>query len=154
MSEVVRTPTTKGHLEALARLAASKEGAPPVARLIGFDLESIELGRSVFSFQASEKHANPMGTLHGGVICDVADAALGTAIATTLEDDESFTTLSLTAEYFKPVWTQKLRVTARVTRRTRQIGFIECDVEDEKGSIVAKVQSICMVLRGEEAKGR
>ena len=87
MSEVVRAPKTTGHLEALQRLAATKEGAPPIARLIGFDLESIELGRSVFSLQAGEKHANPMGTLHGGVICDVADAAMGTAIATTLEDD-------------------------------------------------------------------
>lgn len=154
MNDVVRAPKTMAHLEALQRLAATKDGAPPIARLIGFDLESIELGRSVFSFQAGEKHANPMGTLHGGVICDVADAAMGTAIATTLEDDESFTTLSLTAEYFKPVWTQKLRATARVTKRTRQIGFIECDVEDEKGSVVAKVQSMCMVLRGEEAKGR
>ena len=151
MSEVVRAPKTTGHLEALQRLAATKEGAPPIARLIGFDLESIELGRSVFSLQAGEKHANPMGTLHGGVICDVADAAMGTAIA---EDDESFTTLNLTADYFKPVWTQRRRATARVTKRTRQIGFIECEVEDEKGSLVAKVQSTCLVLRGEEAKGR
>lgn len=154
MSEVVRAPKTTRHLEALRRMAATREGTPPIARLIGFDLESIELGRSVFRFQASEKHANPMGTLHGGVICDVADAAMGTAVATTLEDDESFTTLSLKADYFKPVWTQTLRATARVTKRTRQIGFIECEVEDEKGSLVAKVHSTCMVLRGDEAKGR
>jgi uncharacterized protein (TIGR00369 family) len=79
---------------------------------------------------------------------------MGTAIATTLEDDESFTTLTLTANYFKPVWRQKLRATARVTKRTRKIGFVECDVEDENGSLVATVQSTCMVLRGEEAKGR
>jgi uncharacterized protein (TIGR00369 family) len=154
MSEVIRAPKTMGHLEALQRMAATKEGKPPIARLIGFDLESIELGRSVFSFVAGEKHANPMGTLHGGVICDVADAAMGTAVATTLEDDESFTTLTLTADYFKPVWTQKLRAAARVTKRTRQIGFIECEVEDEQGRLVAKVQSTCLVLRGEEAKGR
>jgi uncharacterized protein (TIGR00369 family) len=154
MSDGVRTPKTTGHLQALQGMAANQEGAPPIARLIGFELQSIELGRSVFDLQAAEKHANPMGTLHGGVICDVADAAMGTAIATTLEDDESFTTLSLTANFFKPVWTQKLRATARVVKRTRQIGFIECEVEDEKGSLVAKLQSTCMVLRGEEAKGR
>ncbi len=154
MSEGVRAPKTTAHLEALRRTAATGEGAPPIARLVGFDLESIELGRSVFRLEASERHANPMGTLHGGVICDVADAAMGTALATTLEDDESFTTLSLSADYFKPVWTQTLRATARVTRRTRQIGFVECEVEDEKGSLVAKVTSMCMVLRGGDAKGR
>jgi uncharacterized protein (TIGR00369 family) len=154
MSEAVRAPKTTGHLDALRRLAETKVGAPPIARLIGFDVDAIELGRSVVGFAASERHANPMGTLHGGVICDVADAAMGTALATTLEDSESFTTLSLTASYFKPVWNSKLRATARVTKRTRSLGFIECEVEDDKGSLVAKVFSTCMVLRGEEAKGR
>ena len=154
MSEVVRAPKTTAHLRNLQCLAESNAGAPPIARLIGFDLKAIELGRSVMEFEAGEQHANPMGTLHGGVICDVADAAMGTAFATTLEDDESFTTLDLTAKYFKPVWKARLRVTARVTKRTRTLGLIECEVEDEKGSLVAKVFSTCMVLRGDEAKGR
>ncbi|HEV3190645.1 MAG TPA: PaaI family thioesterase [Polyangiaceae bacterium] len=154
MSEVVRAPKTTEHLRALERMAESKVGAPPIARLIGFDLTAIELGRSVMEFEAGERHANPMGTLHGGVICDVADAAMGTAFATTLEDDESFTTLDLNAKYFKPIWKAKLRATARVTKRTRTLGLIECEVEDEKGSLVAKVFSTCMVLRGEDARGR
>ena len=154
MSEAIRAPKTTGHLEALQRIARTKEGSPPIAQLIGFDLESIELGRSVMGLVAGERHANPMGTLHGGVICDVADAAMGTAMATTLEDDESFTTLILTANYFKPVWKAKLRATARVTKRTRSTGFVECAVEDEGGSLVAQVFSTCMVLRGGEAKGR
>ncbi len=154
MSEAVRAPKTTAHLKALEEMAAGKQPHPPIARLIGFDLESIELGRSVMRLVAGEQHANPMGTLHGGVICDVADAAMGTAIATTLEDDESFTTLSLNANYFKPIWSATLRATARVTKRTRQLGLVECEVEDEKGSLVAKVFSTCMVLRGQEAKGR
>lgn len=48
----------------------------------------------------------------------------------------------------------RLRAAAEVTRRTRSLGFIECDVKDEKSSIVAKVFSTCMVLRGKEAEGR
>src|SRR5258708_16180136 len=154
MSEAVRAPKTTKHLQDLQRMAESKVGAPPIARLIGFDLTAIELGSSVMEFEAGERHANPMGTLHGGVICDVADAAMGTAFATTLEDDESFTTLDLNAKYFKPAWNAKLRATARVTKRTRTLGLIECEVEDEKGSLVAKVFSTCMVLRGEDARGR
>jgi uncharacterized protein (TIGR00369 family) len=154
MSEGVRAPKTTAHLRALQRLVESQVGAPPIARLIGFDLKGIELGCSVFEMDAGPQHANPMGTLHGGVICDVADAAMGTAFATTLEDDESFTTLDLGAKYFKPIWKAKLRATARVTKRTRTLGLIECEVEDEKGSLVAKVFSTCMVLRGEDARGR
>jgi len=62
------------------------------------------------TMKTSHRHANPMGTLHGGVICDLADAAMGMAFATTLEDDESFTTLDLTAKFFKPVWNAQLMV--------------------------------------------
>ena len=75
------------------------------------------------------------------------------AIATLLFARPS-AALDLTAKYFKPIWNARLTATARVTRRTRTLGFIECDVTDEGGSLVAKVFSTCMVLRGKEAAGR
>jgi uncharacterized protein (TIGR00369 family) len=154
MSEAVRAPKTTRHLEELQRLAREKIGAPPIATLIGFDAVEMEHGRSVFEMEATSRHANPMGTLHGGVICDLSDAAMGTAMATTLEDDETFTTLDLTVKFFKPIWNARLRATAHVVKRTRTLGLVECEVEDEKGSLVAKVFSTCMVLRGQEARGR
>jgi uncharacterized protein (TIGR00369 family) len=154
MTEPIRAPKTTQHLEQLKRLTRGEGTPPPIAQLLGFAIVEIELGHSVFELQAGPQHANPMGTLHGGVICDVADAAMGTAMATSLEDDESFTTLDLTAKYFKPVWSARLRATAKLVKRTRTLGLIECDVVDEGGSLVARVYSSCMVLRGAEAKGR
>jgi uncharacterized protein (TIGR00369 family) len=79
---------------------------------------------------------------------------MGIAFATTLEDDETFTTLDLTTKYFKPIWNARLQATAHVVKRTRTLGLIECDVTDEGGSLVAKVYSSCMVLRGQDARGR
>ncbi|MDB4989065.1 MAG: uncharacterized protein JWN04_4243 [Myxococcaceae bacterium] len=154
MTEAIRPPKTNHHLALLQRVVREPELAPPIARLIGFTITTIELGRSVVEMDTDARHANPMGTLHGGVLCDLADAALGTAMATTLEADESFTTLDLTTKFFKPIWQAHLRATARVTKRTRQLGLVECEVEDEHGSLVAKVFSSCMVLRGEQARGR
>ena len=127
---------------------------PPIAELVGFVLAEVEVGRAVTEMDAGPRHANAVGTLHGGVICDLADAAMGAAIATTVEEGESFTTLDLTAKYFQPVWSARLRAVARVTRRTRTLGLIECEVTDAGGSLVAKLFSTCMVLRGDEAKGR
>ena len=69
-------------------------------------------------FRVEKRHTNPMGTLHGGVICDLADAAMGVAIATTLEDDESFTTIDLTAKYFKPIWNAKIRASATAFQKS------------------------------------
>jgi uncharacterized protein (TIGR00369 family) len=147
-------PRTTKHLEELRALARGEAEPPPIAKLIGFVLRSIDLGHAVFELETERRHANPMGTLHGGVICDVADAALGCAMATTLEDDETFTSLDLTVKFLKPVWSTCLWATAHVVKRTRSIGLLECEVTDESGSLVARVYSTCMVLRGDDARGR
>ena len=57
---------------------------PPVARLIGFTLTAMQPGQAVIELEATAQHANPMGTLHGGILCDIADAAMGTAYASRL----------------------------------------------------------------------
>ncbi|HTQ45015.1 MAG TPA: PaaI family thioesterase [Polyangiaceae bacterium] len=150
----IEGPKTTKHLDQLRALVHGEAEPPPVAKLVGFDFVSIDLGRSVFELQAGRKHANPMGTLHGGIICDLADAAMGTAMASTLEDDESFTSLDLTVKFLKPVWNARLRATAQLVKRTRSLGLLECEVTDDKGSLVARVYSTCMVLRGEDAEGR
>lgn len=148
-------PRTNKHLQQLQALTAGRLQPPPIAKLIGFTISHIEHARSVAEMDSDpQQHANPMGTLHGGVVCDLADAAMGTAMATTLEDDESFTTLDLTAKYLKPVWKAHLRARAEVVKRTRTLGLIECSVEDDQGSLVAKLYSTCMVLRGDQARGR
>jgi uncharacterized protein (TIGR00369 family) len=150
----VRAPGTAKHLEHLEQMVRGEIPAPPIAVLIGFSLVDVGPGRSTTEMDAERRHANPMGTLHGGIVCDLADAAMGMAMATTLEDDETFTTLDLTAKFFKPVWNARLRAEASVTKRTRTLGLVECEVADQAGSLVAKVFSTCIVLRGADAKGR
>jgi uncharacterized protein (TIGR00369 family) len=155
MAQALRRPQTTRHLEGIQRAAAGGVKPAPVAQLIGISLVHAELGCAVTELEVDpQRHANPVGTLHGGIICDLADLALGSAMATTLEDDETFTTIDLTAKYFKPIWRARLRARAEVTRRTRTLGLIECTVEDETESLVARLFSTCMVLRGEAAQGR
>lgn len=131
------------------------EAAPPIARTIGFRPVEVGEGQAVFVLEADmERHANPMGTLHGGVLVDVGDAAMGFAMASTLADAESFTTIELKINFFKPVWKGTLRASARMIKRSRTLGYLECEVVDAGGALVAKLASTCMVLRGEAAAGR
>ena len=127
---------------------------PPIARLIGFDLTDVKPGQVEMVLEAGPQHANPMGTLHGGVLCDVADAAMGMAYASTLEEGESFTTLELKINFLKPVWRAKLRAVGRVVKGGKSVGLVECDVFDEQDSLVARASSTCMTLRGAMASGR
>ena len=82
--------------------------APPIARLIGMRAVAFEEGSAVLELDADGRHANPMGTLHGGVLCDLADLAMGVACYSTLESGESFTTLELKINFLKPIWTGRL----------------------------------------------
>ena len=126
----------------------------PVARLIGFEAKEITDGRATVILAAGPQHANPMGTLHGGILCDIADAAMGMAFASTLAPEESFTTVELKINFFRPIWQAQLRAEGTVVQRGRTIGYVECDVTDEDNRLVAKAASTCMVLRGEKSAGR
>jgi len=127
---------------------------PPVAKLIGIEVTSIEEGRVTAELTVDERHANPMGTLHGGILCDLADAAMGLTHASTLEQGETFTTLELKINFLKPVWKGTLTATATIVKRGRTIGLVQCDVTDQGGSLVAHAVSTCMTLRGQDAQGR
>src|SRR5246127_5552296 len=126
----------------------------PVARLIGFEAKDIANGRATVILAAGPQHANPMGTLHGGVLCDIADAAMGIAFASTLAPEESFTTVELKINFFRPVWQAQLKAEGTVVRRGHTIGYVECAITDEENRLIAKAASTCITLRGQKAEGR
>ncbi|MBM3220024.1 MAG: PaaI family thioesterase [Candidatus Rokubacteria bacterium] len=141
-------------LDAIRMMQSGEMPPPPVASLTGFTLREAEPGRAVIDFEADTRHANPMGTVHGGILGDIADAAMGIAYAATLGEGESFTTLELKINFLKPVWAGKLVATGRVVKGGRTVGLGECDVTDAEDQLVARVSSTCMTLRGAQAAGR
>jgi uncharacterized protein (TIGR00369 family) len=120
---------------------------PPVSRLIGFVLKSIEPGHAIFEMEADERHHNPMGTLHGGIYCDLADAAMGFAYAATLAEGETFTTIELKINFLGAVRRATLTAEARVVKAGSTLGYVECEVKDHTGKMVAKAASTCIKLR-------
>jgi uncharacterized protein (TIGR00369 family) len=127
---------------------------PPVAELLGIDLVSAGDGLCTMRLEAEERHANPMGTLHGGILCDLADAAMGMAFFSTLEPGESFTTLELKINYLRPFWTGTLLAHGKVVHRGKTLGMTECDIVDDQGRLIARASSTCLALSGEAAEGR
>lgn len=128
--------------------------APPIAQLLGMRPVAFDEGSAVLELDAGSRHANPMGTLHGGVLCDLADLAMGVACYSTLASSESFTTLELKINFLKPIWTGLLTARAQVKKGGRTTALLECEIRDDKGSLVAFATSTCMILRGEAARGR
>jgi uncharacterized protein (TIGR00369 family) len=136
--------------------AAVREGsyAFPLSELIGFHLIEVDPGRAVIRLDTGPQHSNPMGTVHGGVLATVADTAMGVAHASLLGEGESSTTIDLQVNYLRPVLRGTIQASAKAVRHGRTITYLECDVTDGEGVLVARASSTCMTLRGDAAKGR
>lgn len=142
------------HLEALKKMAVGEKPRPPIAELLDFRIIDVEEGRVVMEMDATERLHNPMGTLHGGILCDLADAAMGFAFVSTLADDELFTTVEIKLNFLKPIFKGKLRADGKIIKKGASVGLLECHIYDEKQSLVAHSTSTCMVLKGSSGKKR
>ncbi len=152
---MTRKDSTKNPaMKEAAFLANARVQGVPVAKLIGFEAQEIHGGRAVILLKTGPEHANPMGTLHGGILCDIADAAMGMALASTLLENESFTTIELKINFLRPVWQSLLRAEGTIVHRGNTMAFIECNITDEKKRLIARASSTCLILRGEKAQGR
>ena len=134
-------------LENARRMIAGELPAAPFPSMIGMKLTAIEPGRARMEITVDARHANPMGTLHGGVSCTLADSAMGLAYASTLGEGESFTTLELKINFLRPVWSGTLVAEGIVVQRGRTVGLAECSVTDEAGRLIARASSTCLTLR-------
>jgi len=117
-----------------------KEEAP-VARLIGMRLASAGPGLATFVLDVDARHHNPMGSVHGGILADLADAAMGYAVISTLSADETFTTLEIKVNFLRPAFEGRLRCHAKVESRGKTIAYATADVVNDEGKIIAKAVS-------------
>lgn len=122
------------------------ESSAPILRLLGITPKLVEPGHAVFEMDVDERHHNPLGTLHGGIYCDLADVAMGIAYAASLPEGETFTTIELKVNYLRAVVKGRLAAEAKLVKGGRTVGYLECDVTDEQGRLVARVASTCLRL--------
>jgi uncharacterized protein (TIGR00369 family) len=131
-------------LALLHRIIDGSEPAAPVAQLVGLRMVAAEEGRVTFELDAGPQHASPPGTLHGGILCDLADGAMGCATLSQLEEGVTFATVELKINFLKPVWTGRLTAVGEVIKAGRTLTLCECRITDAGGSLVAYATSTCM----------
>jgi uncharacterized protein (TIGR00369 family) len=91
-------------LTGLQYLRAIVEGAlpaPPIARLLGFEIVEAEAGKALFALRPGEWMYNPLGTVHGGVAATILDSCMGCAVHTTLPAGVGYTTTDLQVRYIR-----------------------------------------------------
>jgi uncharacterized protein (TIGR00369 family) len=140
------TAASPGLVSLRERFAAG----PPVAAadLLGMRPVVVEHGTVTFACEADPRFANPMGTVHGGIIATLLDSALGCAVQTVLPDGSGYTTLSLEVKYLRPVALDagELRATGTVVHAGRRQATAEARLTDAAGRILATATTTGLVL--------
>ncbi|MEL0027347.1 MAG: PaaI family thioesterase [Perlucidibaca sp.] len=126
-----------------------------IATTLGMRVTEIGDGTATVEIDADAAvHGNQQGTVHGGLISELADAAIGTAHSTRMAEGESFASIDLKVNFMRPVWRSVLRAVARPVQQGRTVSHYHCDILRDDGKLVATAISAVMTLRGENAAGR
>jgi uncharacterized protein (TIGR00369 family) len=121
---------------------------PPIALLLNMHPTKADHGLAVFECTPDESVYNPIGLVHGGLVCTLADSAAGCAVHTTLGPGVGYTSIDITVNYLQPVTlaTGTLVATGRVTKPGRRVALATAEVTDSAGRLVATATSNCLIL--------
>lgn len=126
-----------------------------ISRTLGMRIVAVDEGEATIEIDADAAlHGNQQGTVHGGLMSELADAAIGTAHSTLMGEGESFASIDLKVNFIRPVWKSTLRATAHPIQRGKTVSHYHCDITRDDGKLVATAISTVMTLRGEQASGR
>lgn len=128
--------------------AAWKAGKPPSPAIgtLGIKVRHIEEARSILEMDVDEHFHNLSGTMHGGVMVDIADAAMGIAVASTLKPDEDMTTIELKMSFMRPHIKGKLVAEGTIPKRGRRIAFTEAVLTNDKKEVIAKCTGSWLIM--------
>jgi uncharacterized protein (TIGR00369 family) len=135
-----------GLRERLREVSEGKADPPPIMMTLGMKVLQFGDGKATLKMNVDRKFYNPMGTLHGGVMTDLADACMGIATMSTLGEDETFTTLELKMNFIRPVYEDELTAEANVLHRGRKVVLVESVLKNREGKDVARGMATQMVL--------
>ncbi|HMC38195.1 MAG TPA: PaaI family thioesterase [Acidimicrobiales bacterium] len=100
-------------------------------------------GVTVWRMTPSEQFANPVGVMQGGFVAAFADSAMAAATVTNLQGRKAWTAnTELKISFLKgaPVG-EPLTCTARVIGGGQRVSFVEAEVTDASGALLAKASS-------------
>ncbi|MFI2362282.1 PaaI family thioesterase [Promicromonospora sp. NPDC019610] len=134
-------------VEFLRRMRDGLIPPPPIASHFGLDIDEVEEGRVTFRCTPDESGYNPIGTIHGGVLCTLLDTVCGCAIQSVLPQGKGYTSIEIKVSYVKAVrGGGPLTAEGTVVKAGSRVGFTEGVVRDATGAVVATASSTLLIF--------
>lgn len=121
---------------------------PPISGLANMQLTDATPGHAVFTCEAGEWAYNPIGTIHGGLVCTLLDSVCGCALHTVLPQGKGYTSVEIKVSYLKAVHPSSgmLTATGTVVKAGSRVGFTEGVITDANGDVVATATSTLLIF--------
>jgi uncharacterized protein (TIGR00369 family) len=135
-------------LDYLTGVAAGTIPPPPMAALVGVRIMAIAPGEIEMVCTPTGAHYNPLGMVHGGVVCTLLDTVVGCATHTTLPAGTGYTSVDLNVSYLRPIQAgQELRAVGTVVKPGSRITFAKGEVRDADDKLVATATSSLLIMK-------
>jgi uncharacterized protein (TIGR00369 family) len=135
-------------IEFLRAIRDRKLPAPPIARLLGFDLVEVEPGHAVFEVTPGEQHYNPIGVVHGGLAMTLLDSAMGCSVQSKMPAGGGYTTLEAKTNLVRAITSEtgRLRAIGKLVHLGKRVATAEGRLEDAAGKLYAHATTTCLIL--------
>jgi uncharacterized protein (TIGR00369 family) len=135
-------------LEFLQRIVSGEHPGVPIGNTLGFRLVEAEHGRVALEGNPDQRSYNLIGTVHGGWSAAILDTALALSVLTTLDAEQSFTTVDIRINYLRPLTeaTGRVRAEGQVIQVGRRLGYSEAKLADSAGKLICHGTGSCLIL--------
>ncbi|BCW05683.1 PaaI family thioesterase [Arthrobacter sp. NtRootA1] len=135
-------------LEYLHSMMGQELPPPPMGQLLNMTLVDAAPGTATFTCHPDESHYNPIGSIHGGLLCTLLDSALGCAVQTTLPKGVGYTSIEIKVNYLRPVRADSgpLTCVGVVSKPGSRVAFADGTVTDINGKLVATATGSLLVF--------
>jgi uncharacterized protein (TIGR00369 family) len=139
---------TMSGIEYLQAMIDGEIPPPPISSHINLEMLSVTPGVANMAATPDESHYNPIGSVHGGFAATLLDSVCGCAVQSTLPAGMAYTSLDLNVSFLRGITSATGRVTAqgRVTKPGSRAAFVEADIKDASGRLLATATSTCLVF--------
>jgi uncharacterized protein (TIGR00369 family) len=126
----------------------------PYFSLLSMKIRDLEWGAAVLEVDLDEKHLQPFGNVHGGVIASVMDAAAFWAVFPQVRDGMGLTTVEIKVNYLAPVQKGKLIARGRCIKIGKTLALGEAYINGSEGNLLAHGTATMMIVPDLKVEGQ
>jgi len=138
------------YIEAISKVVNQS----PYFSLLSMKIKDLAWGTSVLEVHLEEKHLQPFGYVHGGVIASVMDAATFWAVFPQVKDRMGLTTVEIKVNFLAPVQKGRLVVKGRCIKIGKTLALGDATIHDAKGNLLGHGTATMMIVSDLKVEGQ